>query len=90
MNELKCPECAYLNPDIRGLGYKLPYACLKCDHVWRLQDLGEVQSGLQCEDLSDTDRLRVAVGLAEHLLRCHWPPGSPDKDVDAWLHEYGD
>ena len=39
MKELKCPECGHKNPDIRELGYKLPWTCGKCPHVWRLQDV---------------------------------------------------
>ena len=40
MQELKCPSCGYLNPDIRELGYTLPRTCGQCPHVWRLQDTG--------------------------------------------------
>jgi uncharacterized Zn finger protein len=39
MRELKCPDCGHLNPDIRELGYTLPYTCGACPHVWRLQDV---------------------------------------------------
>lgn len=39
MQELKCPECGHLNPDIRELGYTLPWTCGKCPHIWRLQDV---------------------------------------------------
>jgi len=39
VQELKCPSCGYLNPDIRELGYTLPRTCGKCPHVWRLQDV---------------------------------------------------
>ena len=39
MQELKCPDCGHLNPDIRELGYRLPYTCGKCPHIWRLQDV---------------------------------------------------
>ena len=40
MQELKCPDCGHLNPDIREIGYSLPRTCGACPHVWRLQDLG--------------------------------------------------
>ena len=40
MQELICPECKHRNPDIRELGYTLPWTCGNCPHVWRLQDLG--------------------------------------------------
>jgi hypothetical protein len=39
MQELKCPECGHPNPDIRELGYTLPWTCGNCPHIWRLQDL---------------------------------------------------
>ena len=44
MNELKCPDCGHLSPDIRELGYTLPRTCGKCPHIWRLQDLGPIDS----------------------------------------------
>lgn len=39
MKEIICPDCRYKNPNIRELGYKLPWACNNCSHIWRLQDL---------------------------------------------------
>jgi hypothetical protein len=39
MQDIKCPNCGHLNPDIRELGYKLPFTCGRCPHIWRLQDL---------------------------------------------------
>ena len=44
MQELKCPDCGYLNPDIRELGYSLPWTCGRCPHIWRLQDLGPIEA----------------------------------------------
>ena len=44
MQELKCPECGHLNPDIRELGYTLPWTCGKCPHIWRLQDVMPAQA----------------------------------------------
>lgn len=46
MQELKCPECGHLNPDIRELGYTLPFTCNKCPHIWRLQDLMPIQQAM--------------------------------------------
>lgn len=43
MQELKCPECGHLNPDIRELGYTLPRTCGNCPHIWRLQDVMPTQ-----------------------------------------------
>lgn len=43
MQELKCPECGHLNPDIRELGYTLPWTCGNCPHIWRLQDVMPTQ-----------------------------------------------
>lgn len=43
MQELKCPECGHLNPDIRELGYTLPGTCGNCPHIWRLQDVMPAQ-----------------------------------------------
>lgn len=43
MKELKCPACNYLNPDIRELGYTLPFTCGRCPHIWRLQDMGQLE-----------------------------------------------
>jgi len=39
MENIKCPDCGHLNPDIRELGYKLPFTCGHCSHIWRLQDI---------------------------------------------------
>ena len=39
MQQLKCPDCGHLNPDIREIGHKLPFTCNKCPHIWRLQDV---------------------------------------------------
>ena len=39
MQELKCPDCGHLNPDIRELGHRLPRTCGHCPHIWRLQDV---------------------------------------------------
>ena len=44
VQELKCPDCGYLNPDIRELGYSLPWTCGRCPHIWRLQDLGSIEA----------------------------------------------
>jgi len=42
MKELLCPSCGRRNPDIRELGYTLPWTCGHCPHIWRLQDLGDI------------------------------------------------
>lgn len=39
MQNIKCPDCGNLNPDIRDLGYTLPATCGHCLHMWRLQDV---------------------------------------------------
>lgn len=39
MQNIKCPDCGNLNPDIRELGYTLPATCGHCLHMWRLQDV---------------------------------------------------
>ena len=44
MQELKCPDCGHLNPDIRELGYTLPATCGHCPHIWRLQDVMPLQA----------------------------------------------
>ena len=43
MGELICPDCKHRNPDIRELGYTLPFTCSNCRHIWRLQDLGPIE-----------------------------------------------
>lgn len=49
MQELKCPECGHLNPDIRELGYTLPWTCGKCTHIWRLQDVMPLQAPMPAD-----------------------------------------
>ena len=49
MQELKCPECGHLNPDIRELGYTLPWTCGNCPHIWRLQDLMPAQAPMPAD-----------------------------------------
>ena len=49
MQELKCPDCGYLNPDIRELGYALPRSCGACSHVWRLQDIPPIDAAAEME-----------------------------------------
>lgn len=39
MRTIKCPDCGKLNPDIRELGYTLPFTCNHCRHIWRIQDV---------------------------------------------------
>jgi hypothetical protein len=61
MQELKCPDCGYLNPDIRELGYTLPYTCGKCPHIWRLQDVGPIDAPNTKEEAL---RFLVKAGIA--------------------------
>jgi hypothetical protein len=59
MKEIQCPSCGYRNPDIRELGYRLPWACGKCPHIWRLQDLPD-------KPLSLEDARRLLAEIERH------------------------
>ena len=81
MQELKCPECGHLNPDIRDLGYTLPWTCGNCPRIWRLQDLMPAQVPMPadmakvltenlwdlyvCDDDSKTPNVRVNLETTE-------------------------
>jgi uncharacterized paraquat-inducible protein A len=57
---IKCPDCGYLNLDIRELGHTLPGTCNRCSHIWRLQDVASP------EDLSRlAKRIQLPVELPD-------------------------